>query len=257
MKHTFLTSVVLLIVATTTGSAQNRYTITGYLTNQANAEIKLSYRESGRPVTASVYATNGSFTLSGPAPSRPVVATLNTGVDRNIHLGLSKRSMFVAPPPLTFVLTSNSHLTVSGSAAGIHLAKVEGDEFNRAFNELRQVELPHTQESDRLRQEFADIKITGNDDQLKELGPKMLKNRHELAAVQKQFINGHPTALASVWLLARMEKDYEPEEYKKAFETLAPELQCSEFGQQVAAAIESPSTSKNPKAASSSEAKSK
>ena len=102
MKHTFLTSVVLLIVATTTGSAQNRYAITGYLTNQANAEIKLSYRESGRPVTASVYATNGSFTLSGPAPSRPVVATLNTGVDRNIHLGLSKRSMFVAPPPLTF-----------------------------------------------------------------------------------------------------------------------------------------------------------
>lgn len=227
------------------------YTITGNLTNQGNARILLSYREDNQVFTNSAFATNGAFTLSGPAPRQVVVATLNTGVDRNIHLGLTKQSMYLAAAPLVVVLATNSNLKISGNAVNLDLATVEGDEQNQAFSELRQAESPHLLEAERLRHEFADIKIAGDEDRLKELGPKMMENRLALVTVQTNFISSHPSAVASVWLLSRLDRDYPPGEYKKAFESLAPELRNSDLGRQVAFHLANPPAPKRPRGTNS------
>jgi hypothetical protein len=243
MKTSLILFVALSCFAALGAEPSNRYTLSGSLTNQGNAYIRISYRENGRLVTNSVSATNGAFTLTGPAPSHPVVAAITTGVDRNIHLGLSKQSMYIPAPPLLVVLAANT-LTISGSAADIHLATVEGDEFNQSFNQLRQFERSFIVTSDRLQREFADIKITGDDDRLKELGPRMLENRRAQIAARKQFVLDHPAALASVWLLSTMEQDYEPADYKKAYENLAPSVKATELGRQVALLVEHPSARK-------------
>jgi len=224
--------------------AQGRYSISGVLTNQNNATIRLNYRDGERQVANLVNASNGVFTISGPAPSHPVVASLNTGVDRNIHLGLAKNSMVIGAPPLLVVLDTNSTLTVVGSAQEINLAQVEGDELNQSFNLLRQAELPFTVITARLQQEFADIKLTGDEDGLKALGPKMVENRRGLIAAHKQFVRDHPAAFASLWLLSTTEEDYEAPEFKTAYESLAPALRASELGQQVAYLLEHPSVRK-------------
>jgi hypothetical protein len=233
---------LLLTLVTLGANAEPRYTITGSLTNQGNARIILLYLEGDRLVTNAVLATNGAFTLSGPAPARPIVARLNTGLDRNVHLGLTRNSMFMPAPLLEIVLSSNSSLTLSGDAQEIHLAKVEGDELNAGFTALRQAETENVREHTRLMKQFADFKIMGAEERIKEeLGPKMVENRNAQIAIRKKFITEHPAAFVSLWLLSTMNRgEFDPATLKSLYDQLDPKLKAGDLGKEVEAQIENP-----------------
>jgi hypothetical protein len=227
-----------------------QYTISGTLTNQGTNKVTLLYHDASGMVTKTVQATNDRFTLTGPLPERTVVARLNTGVDRNIYMGLTKRSMIIPPPPLEVVLYTNSPITITGTAEDLNLASVTGDELNNTLNALRQAELDLLREHRRLSKQIAELKIMGADDRLQsEVGPKMMENMKARKEVRRKFVLEHPTSYISLFVISTTTKEFEPAELKDLFSHLDAKLRDSEFGKEVAQMIENAPARRPAKAA--------
>lgn len=237
MKKNILITLIMCIL---TGFviAQDNYRISGSLVGQGNEKITLTYFDGVRNVDNTVEAVDGSFTLSGIAPEIPVVARMNTSFDRNIYLGEEKNSMYMAAPMLDIVISKNCNLLVSGTAENIHLAKVEGDDYNEGFNKLRRLEEKNVLEMRQLQKYFAEIRKMGVQDGAKEIGEKMLASRNESISIRKKFIDENPNAYSSVWLLAIISKEYNVNDLKVAYDKLDKGLKNTTFGQNIESRIE-------------------
>jgi len=233
-----VTTVFFLCICAFISNAQDNFRISGSLVGQGNEKIMLTYFDATGNVNIEVEAIDGKFTLTGTAPEIPVLARLNTSFDRNIYLGEEKNSMFMPSPMLDIVITKNCNLVVTGTAENIHLAKVEGDDYNESFNKLRRTEEKNVLEMHQLQKYFAEIKKMGVQDGVKEIGEKMLATRKESISIRKKFVDENPSAYSSVWLLSVISKEYKVNELRTAFEKLDKSLKNTTFGQNIASRIE-------------------
>ncbi|UYQ94178.1 AhpC/TSA family protein [Chitinophaga horti] len=237
MKPTLLTALAVC-ASLASAFAQGTYRITGTLKNQGNEKIVINYFDGKENVTKSVDAVDGSFTLEGTAPETPVVARLNTSLDRNLYLGERQNSMAIPAQPLDVVLSKDCKLTITGTAEDLNMATVTGDAYNASFNALREAERANLAERKELQQNLMQLRKMGVKDGLDEVGKKMLTNYQGLNAIHKKFIKENPAAYASAWLLARTAKEYSLTELKAAYEGLDASLKSNSFGQAVASRIE-------------------
>ncbi|WP_295120664.1 TlpA disulfide reductase family protein [uncultured Chitinophaga sp.] len=233
-----LFTVLAVCAGILSSSAQETFRITGSLKNQGNEKIILTYFDGTKNITNAVDAVDGKFTLTGTAPAQPVMAKLNTGIDRNTYLGERANSMAIPAMPLDVVISKDCKLTISGVAEDINLATVQGDAYNESFNDLRKAEGKNLKEKAELQKNLMQLRKMGVTDGLDDVGKKMLANYKELNAIHKQFIKDHPGGYSSVWLLARTAKEYELAELKAAYEGLDASLRNNELGKNVAARIE-------------------
>lgn len=236
MKTVFLTAFAVC-ASIGIAFAQQSYQITGLLKNQANEKIILTYYDGTKNVTNTVEAVNGAFTLSGQAPDKPVVARLNTGVDRNIYMGEQKNSMYMPSTPLNVVLSPNCKLNITGVADDLDLATVEGDAYNESFNALRKADGPTTKGMIQLQKNMVQLRTMGVKDGLNDIGKQMLANHQELMAIHKKFIKDNPAAFSSVWLLAVTSREYSSAELKEALSGLDVQLQNSYLGAEITSRI--------------------
>src|SRR4051794_39331416 len=122
---------ILLLLAANVGAvavlrAQDGFMIKGKLKGQDNHKISLVYTGSDQQTRMdSTGAENGAFELKGEGEDEPIVAYLNTKLDRNIYMTKEKKGMFIPAPSLEIVLSNKSQLRVSGTAEDINLSKVK------------------------------------------------------------------------------------------------------------------------------------
>lgn len=235
MKKHLITYVSLALAFSL--NAQQTYRITGQLTNQGNESITLSYFDGGKLVENKTQALNGAFSLSGPAPEKPVVVRLNTGVDRNIYLGEAKTSMFLPAPPLELVLSPGCQLQVNGNALELNLLPVTGDAYNEAFSRFRASEAEWNRAMSEQQNLFSQAKKMGLTDELSSIGKQMLEIRSKISQHRKQYIASHPEEFLSGWLLSITYKEYSPAELAVAFQALSTSVRQSTYGQIVAERI--------------------
>jgi len=228
--------------------AQKTYIITGSLENQKSEKITLSYFDGTKNVTNSVNAVDGKFMLSGPAPVQPVVARLNTSLDRNIYLGEAKASMYIPAPALDIVLSEDAKLTITGNAQDINLATVEGDSYNAGFNKLRVADQSNTKKMWELQNYMSQARKMGITD-VNDIGKSMQEVKDQSVAIRKKFIVDNPTEFVSVWLLAVTARDYNITDLRSLFENIAPELKKTAYAQDITARINVLSATESGKAA--------
>ena len=232
MKKTLLLQFLTLIVFSL--NAQMTYTISGQLANQNNETITLSYYEGNQLVENRVTATNGSFELTGPAPTQPTVARLQTSLDRNLYLGEQRTSMYLPAAPLELVVSADCKLTVSGDAKDIHLANVSGDAYNESLTKFHLLEAPFTKKMDELRDYFSQAKKMGLGDEVTAIGKRMYDVYGEIRNLRKIYVSTNPTDFVSGWLLSVLSKDLPLEELKSLYDGLSDSVKKTSYGVQVA-----------------------
>lgn len=218
-------------------NAQKTYHITGTLANQNNETLTLSYYEGNQLVEKTVTASNGAFELTGPAPTQPTVARLQTSLDRNLYMGEQHTSMYIPAAPLELVVSADCNLTVSGDAKDIHLAIVGGDAYNAGMTKLHQLEAPLTKQAAEQLDFFSQAKKMGLTDELNAIGKRMLEIRTETIALRKKFILENPVAFVSGWLLSVLAKDLTMDEVKSLYDGLSESVKKTSYGLAVAERI--------------------
>jgi thiol-disulfide isomerase/thioredoxin len=220
--------------------AQNGFTIKGKLKGQGNHKMSLVYMGGNKQlvVDSSAVARNGSFEIKGQIGDEPIVAFLNTKVDRNIYMTKEKKGMFIPAPSLEIVISDKAQLKVSGTAEDIHLSRVKGDALNESFNKLRKAEKAVVKELWKLQQQSASLRIEGKKEEAAALGKKIAELRDKRIAIHKQFVQYNPSAFASVYLLATMGLDYAPNELAAAYEHLSETYKQTSYAKAVASKIE-------------------
>lgn len=234
---------ILFVVAATAGimtlQAQGGYRIEGKLKGQGNNPLSLIYQGSDKQlVKDSATAKNGRFELKGMLGSSPIVAFLNTGIDRNIYMTRDKKGMFMPAPSLVVVLSTNTRLRVSGTAEAIDVASVKGDVLNESFNQLRKAEGAVEKELWALQQQSATLRIEGKKEEAAQFNKRMAQLRDQKTAIRKQFVQDHPSDFASLYLLFSMGSDYTPQELAAAYTALSETYKQTSYGKAVAGKIE-------------------
>jgi len=247
MKKTIL---VLFVVSSFVWKldAQKLYVITGSLENQGNEKITLSYFDGTKNVVNSVNAVNGKFTLTGSAPTQPIVVRLNTSIDRNIYLGEAKASMYIPAPALDVVLSEDARLTITGNAQDINLATVDGDSYNAGFNKLRVADQSNTKKMWELQNYMSQARKMGITD-VNDIGKNMFEVREKSIALRKKFITDNPNEFVSVWLLSVIARDCEINELRTLYGNITQNLKQTTYGQDIAARINVLSATESGKAA--------
>lgn len=220
--------------------AQDGFTIKGKLKGQGNYKMSLKYMGSNKQLVtdSSVFAENGAFEIKGDAGNEPVVAYLNTRLDRNIYMDNEKKGMFIPAPPLELVLGNKTQLKISGTAEDIHLSTVKGDVLNEGFNKLRKAEEVLVKEIWKLQQQVASLRMNGKKEEATELGKQIPALRDKRTAIRKKFIRDNPSLFASVYLLSVMGLDFTPAELEQAYDQLLATYKQTSYAKAVASKIE-------------------
>lgn len=235
-KIVFVFAAIVSVMAL---KAQDSFVIKGKLKGQGNHRLTLVYQGSDKKmVIDSAVARNGKFDIKGTIGSEPVVAFLNTGLDRNIYMTKDRKGMFTPAPALIVFLSKHTHLHVSGMAEFIDRATVKGDVFNESFNKLRKAEKSVVKEYWALQQQAASLRIEGKREEAAKLNKRMGELRDKKTAIRKQFVSDHPSEFASIYLLATMGLDYTPAEMTEAFAALSDTYKQTRYGKDVMAKIE-------------------
>lgn len=219
--------------------AQDNYIIKGKLKGQDKHKISLLYEGPNRQkIEDSAIANNGSFEIKGNIDAGPVVAFLNTSLDRNIYFTKDKRGMFSPAPSLFVVLSKDARLKVTGTAEDINLAMVKGDALNESFNKLRKAESAVFKKAWTLQRRASELRMNNKKEEASALNKQIAELRDKKTAIRKQFIKDNPAAFASVYMLSTMALDYTQQELAAAYAGLADTHKQTIYGKMVASKID-------------------
>ncbi|NML21348.1 AhpC/TSA family protein [Pseudoflavitalea sp. G-6-1-2] len=240
MKQTTMLVAATLLSAMQ-GLAQNGYQIKGKLKGQGNEKMTLLYRtESERTKYDSAIAKRNSFVMKSDVAMEPVVGFLNTKIDRNLRFSDNPNAPYSPAPSLEVVLSSQTNIKVTGTAAEIHLATIKGDPMNNDLNRLHEAEKAVFTKLWELQKASAKARRekTNTKESDAKLGQEMTAARAERTAIRKQFVKDNPGSFISVYLLATMSTDYKNNELAQAFKNLTDDYRKTMYGKMVAAKIE-------------------
>ncbi|MBO9631478.1 MAG: AhpC/TSA family protein [Chitinophagaceae bacterium] len=227
------------------GIAQSGYTVKGKLKGQGNLMMYMRYRDaSGKTVVDSVQAHNNRFELKGNISSGPVVAFLNTGLDRNLRVSKKPNSPYVPAPSLEIILNDNSHLTISGTAEDIHLATIKGDELNKDLQKLHNQENEVFKRTWEMQKASNNLRREGKDTKESEaaFAKEFTELRKKRKEIREQFVSDYPGSFVSMYLIAMNSADYKPVDLAKTYKNMPDQYKGSVYGKMVEAKIESSRT---------------
>ena len=238
-QTTILVAGMLLSVMQVT--AQQGYHIKGKLKGQGNAKMTLMYRtETERSKMDSAIAKRNSFVLKGDFGQDPVVGFLNTKVDRNLRFSNNPNAPYSPAPSLEVVISNNTNIRVSGTAADIHLATIKGDALNTDMNRLHEAERAVFRKIWELQKAHAKTRRekTNTKESDAKFGQEISEARAERTAIRKQFVKDNPASFVSMYLLSTMVGDYKNQELAQAFKGLTDDYKKTFYGKMVAGKIE-------------------
>jgi peroxiredoxin len=213
MKQLFL--VICCAVCATAASAQD--VITGTVAGADGKKIYLFDDSDNTPDDSSVLK-NGQFSFTITGKKDPSVYAL-------ILEGMDYPMLFVpgaAPQQLT---TSATTFPIAST--------LKGNDNTKALQEYQKLFQPLIQRAQKLNSEASGI--AGDDEAAKEaFRKKATAFSEDVVTTGKTFIQQHPQALASLWMLINeLRPRLQPDEFERLFSGLDKSLQSSKYGKSV------------------------
>ncbi|GAA0540968.1 TlpA disulfide reductase family protein [Chitinophaga japonensis] len=219
MKQLFLA--VCCLAGATIANAQQ--VITGTISGADGKKLYLFDDTDNNPDDSTVLK-NGQFSFTIKEQKEPSVHAL-------ILEGVDYPMLFVPGP---------APQQVTATATGFPVASaVKGNDNTKALQEYQQLFSPLIQRAQALNSEASGI--AGDDEAAKDaFRKKAAAFSQDVVKTGKTFIQQHPKALASLWMLINeLRPRLQPEEFAQLFEGLDKSLQDSKYGKSVSQYIKS------------------
>jgi len=195
-------------------------TVSGKLNGLGNQTVSVSFTDfSGQVKNYRAVARNDHFSFRAPLQETPVIARFNASIDRSIS-GTNNGQRYSNPAPALDLFMYNRDIHIEGDALLLQFASVTGDEENNMFNHYKE-----SVRQDELRSYELMRALLSSDKAATENPTAFQKEirdtRNRITVRQKEFIVQHPDALASAFLLSRMQNFYNANDYTAAWNGLS------------------------------------
>lgn len=236
MKYCFI--LLLLVNHLFTFSQQDSVTIKGKLKGQGNEKIFISFsNSSGIKENYAAHAFNDEFKLKVKKQDQPVVARLNTAINRNLSKKIGERSIGNPAPSLEFFIYQ-SDLQIQGTVDDLHIASVKGGKENDEFEAYRTaVKKIEKRKWEVTRSVFAMDRVSDSAE-IKILMEEIASGGAKQWKMQKEFIQKNPESFGSLFLLSRMANLYTTDQYEHAFANLSDRYKNTAMAKGIAKRIE-------------------
>jgi len=203
---------------------QDSIQITGTLENLANNKVYISFRdENGANKRFTAIANKNAFVLKVPSQSVPVAARLDVSLQRSLSAQIDGKSVG-SPAQLLDLFVFNKSIQIKGDAWLVQFASIKGDDENNALEKFKK-----SVRADEMRNyliyknsfeaTYHQKPLIGNKEDLSKETSLIFKR---ITQKQRDFVKENPSALASVFLLGRMQNLYTTDNYADAWNGLSP-----------------------------------
>jgi len=201
-------------------------TISGRLTGLANNGVWIAFAGTdGKTRHTKATARDDYFSFKVPKQEIPVVARFDISINRSLT-GIENGNRVGNPAPVLNMFVSDKNITINGEAMLVQIAEVKGDTENNLFNTYK--EQVRADERKSYETEVALFNAKYHNQPLTAdagtLQQEANAARQRVYQKQKDFVNTHPDALASVFLLNRLQNLYNANDFTRIWNGLSDRL---------------------------------
>lgn len=203
---------------------QDSIQITGTLENLANNKVYISFKdENGNNKRFTTTAKNNAFVLKVPSQNVPVAARLDVSLQRGLSAQVEGKSVG-SPAQQLDLFVFNEPIEIKGDAWLVQFASIKGDAENNAFEKFKKsIRADETRNyliyKNSFEATYQQKPLIGNKEDLAKETNLIFKR---ITQKQRDFVKENPSALASVFLLGRMQNLYTTDNYTNAWNGLSP-----------------------------------
>ena len=203
---------------------QDSIQITGTLENLANNKVYISFRdENGANKRFTAIANNNAFVLKVPSQSVPVTARLDVSLQRGLSAQVDGKSVG-NPAQLLDLFVFNEAIEIKGDAWLVQFASIKGDAENNALEKFKKSVRADENRNyliykNSFEATYQQKPLIGNKEDLSKETNLIFKR---ITQKQRDFVKENPNALASIFLLGRMQNLYTTDNYAGAWNGLSP-----------------------------------
>lgn len=224
IKSIMLFSIVMLLLLPKTYAQTDSITISGKLKGLENRGVYISFADDeGKTKSYKTTAINDNFSFKVPRLKNPATARFDVSIDRALSASLNG-SRVANPAPILDLFVYNKDIKINGEALLVQLAMVTGDDENNIFNVYKQQikaeeKLNYETTVALFNAKYHNKPLIGDADKLQEEATLARKRVYQ---IQKDFVNAHPDAFASIFLMNRLQNLYNANDYTKVWNSLSP-----------------------------------
>lgn len=198
-------------------------TISGKLNGLEDKGVWIAFTDSeGKTKSFKTAALNDRFSFKVPKQGIPAIARFDVSLNRSLS-GIENGNQVGNPAPILNLFVYDKDIIISGDAMLVQLADVKGDQENMIFNNYKMQVRADEQKSYEIgvalfNARYHDKPLTGDSNALMN---EAAAARQRVYQYQKDFVTTHPDALASVFLLSRLQNLYNANDFTKIWNGLS------------------------------------
>ncbi|MCY1516666.1 Thiol-disulfide oxidoreductase ResA [compost metagenome] len=198
-------------------------TISGKLSGLADKNVWIAFANSeGKTKSFRSAAQNDHFSFKVPKQEIPAVARFDVSLNRSLT-GIENGNRVGSPAPVLNLFVYDKDITINGDAMLVQLAEVKGDQENNIFNTYKKQVKADEQRSYEIEVALFNARyhhkpLSGDANSLMK---EAAAARQRVYQHQKDFVSAHPDALASVFLLNRLQNLYNANDFTKIWNGLS------------------------------------
>lgn len=237
MKYWFL-FLAFSVVSKVNAQSTDSLVVSGRLKGQGNEKIGLSFTdETGKRHSYATTAVNDQFRITVKKQTVPVVARISSAKSQQFSR-TEGGTNYGMPAPMLELFVATENIVVNGTADDLQFATVKGGKENDVFAGYRKQTEPLERKRWESLKSFYIPEIANDSNRMNKLKAESSVVFKQQMELQKEFIQEHPDAFGSLFLLSRMENMYTAADYETAFNHLADEYKQTAMAQRIAKRIE-------------------
>jgi thiol-disulfide isomerase/thioredoxin len=244
IKQIMLLSIVMLFLLPKIYGQTDSITISGTLKGLDSKGVWIAFADDeGKTKRYQGTAINDNFSFKVPKLKSPSTARFDVSINRGLSATVNG-STVGNPAPALDLFVYNKDIKINGDALLVQLAMVTGDDENNVFNVYKQQvkadeQLGYEVMVALFNANYNGKPLNGDANTLQEKAELARKRVYQL---QKDFVNAHPDAFASIFLMGRLQNLYNANEYTKVWNNLSPRYKNHVTAKGIKAYIEKIST---------------
>ncbi len=240
IKNTLLFSIVMTLLLPKTYAQTDSITISGKLKGLGDKGVWISFADNdGKNKSYKASATNDDFSFKVPKLKSPAIARFDISISRSLSATIDGKTVG-NPAPVLDLFVYNKDIRILGEALLVQLAMVTGDDENNAFNVYKQQIKADEQRGYEItvalfNAHYHNKPLTGDANALQEQATAARKRVYQ---IQKDFVNAHPDAFTSIFLMSRLQNLYNANDYTKVWNGLSAQYKNHPAAKGIRAYIE-------------------
>ncbi len=224
IKQIMLLSIVMLFLLPKSYGQTDSITISGKLKGLENRGVYIAFSDDdGKTKSYKATSVHDEFSFKVPKLKSPATARFDVSIPRGLSATVDGRTVG-NPAPTLDLFVYNKDIKINGDALLVQLAMVTGDDENNVFNVYKQQikadeHLNYETTVALFNANYNNKPLIGDANKLQEEAAIARKRVYQL---QKDFVQTHPDAFASVFLMSRLQNLYNANDYTKVWNSLSP-----------------------------------